>query len=108
MGSRVFVTELRPETNEVVIGEAEDVFGHVLYANRLNWMGMEQPEKAIEVDAKIRYNHKGSRCIVEVVGDDLVKCTFPESVRAITPGQAVVFYDGDIVLGGGTIIREEK
>ena len=98
------MTELRPETNEVVIGEGTDVFGNILYANKLNWMGMECPAEAIEVDAKIRYNHKGAKCIVEVVNDDLVKCTFPEPVRAITPGQAVVFYDGDIVLGGGTIL----
>ena len=104
MGRRVFVTELRPETNEVVIGDGSDVFGNVLYANKLNWMGMEKPAEAIEVDAKIRYNHKGAKCIVEVVGEDLVRCYFPEPVRAITPGQAVVFYDGDIVLGGGTII----
>lgn len=104
MGRRVFVTELRPNTNEVVIGEGTDVFGNVLYANRLNWMGMEKPSETIEVNAKIRYNHKGAKCIVEVVGKDLVRCYFPEPVRAITPGQAVVFYDGDIVLGGGTII----
>jgi len=104
MGRRVFVTELRPKTNEVVIGEGADVFGNVLYANKLNWMGMEQPTESIEVEAKIRYNHKGAKCIVEVVGEDLVRCYFPEPVRAITPGQAVVFYDGDIVLGGGTII----
>ncbi|MBR5583836.1 MAG: tRNA 2-thiouridine(34) synthase MnmA, partial [Lachnospiraceae bacterium] len=70
----------------------------------LNWMGMERPTEKIVVDAKIRYNHKGSKCEVEVVGEDLVRCYFPEPVRAITPGQAVVFYDGDIVLGGGTII----
>lgn len=104
MGRRVFVTELRPETNEVVIGEGSDVFGNVLYANKLNWMGIEQPTESIEVDGKIRYNHKGAKCKVEVVGEDLVRCYFPEPVRAITPGQAVVFYDGDIVLGGGTII----
>lgn len=67
-------------------------------------MGMEKPKAAMTVDAKIRYNHKGAKCIVETVGEDMVKCTFPEPVRAITPGQAVVFYDGDIVLGGGTIV----
>ena len=71
MGRRVFVTELRPETNEVVIGEGTDVFGNVLYANKLNWMGMERPTEKIVVDAKIRYNHKGSKCEVEVVGEDL-------------------------------------
>lgn len=105
LGRRVFVTKLLPETNEVVIGEAEDVFGAVLYADRLNWMGIECPEQPIEVTAKIRYNHKGARCIVEPLADGRVKCTFPETVRAITPGQAVVFYDGDIVLGGGTIME---
>ena len=55
--------------------------------------------------AKIRYNHKGSPCLVEKVGEDQIKCTFPDAQRAITPGQAVVLYDGDYVFCGGTILR---
>ena len=60
------------------------------------------------VDAKIRYSHKGSKCTIGKVGEDKVECIFEEPQRAITPGQAVVFYDGDYVVGGGTILRDEE
>ena len=115
MGHPVFVTEIRPETNEVVIGEAEDVFGDTLRAGHLNFMAIESLEEAaaaagasveagIQVTAKIRYAHKGAECTVRIIGEDLVECRFKEPVRAITPGQAVVFYQDDIVIGGGTIL----
>lgn len=104
MGRPVFVTQIRPETDEVVIGEAEDVFGETLYCDRINYMGMAALEKPREVTAKIRYNHAGERCVIEKVGEDQIKCTFKQPVRAITPGQAVVFYENDCVLGGGTIM----
>ncbi len=105
MGHPVFVAEIRPEMNEVVIGEAEDVFTDALRCSRLNWMasaglgGMPR-----EVAAKIRYSHKGAPCTIREVGTDLVECRFHEPVRAVTPGQAVVFYENDYVLGGGTIL----
>jgi len=104
MGHPVFVVEIRPETNEVVIGENEDVFAFELYADNLNFMSIEDLEGEREVTAKIRYNHKGSKCVIQKVGEDKVHCRFYEAQRAITPGQAVVFYDGDYVLGGGTIL----
>lgn len=105
MGRRVVVTEIRPETNEVVIGEQEDVFTTTLLANRLNHMSEPDFPEDKEVLAKIRYNHKGSPCRIHRESEDLVRVQFLEPVRAVTPGQAVVFYDGDYVLGGGTIIR---
>lgn len=104
MGHPVFVTAIRPETNEVVIGENEEVFSTQLYCDRINYMGMEgleQPRKAL---AKIRYAHKGETCLLEKAGEDKIKCTFDKPVRAVTPGQAVVFYENDYVLGGGTIL----
>ena len=106
MGHPVFVTEIRPETNEVVIGEANDVFTDTLVCNKLNWMAIDGLHgKPMQVSAKIRYSHKGAPCVIEEIGEDLVQCRFLEPVRAVTPGQAVVFYDGDYVAGGGTIIR---
>lgn len=104
MGHPVFVTEIRPETDEVVIGEAEDVFGDTLRADQLNFMSIEDLEGEMQVTAKIRYSHKGAECIMRKIGDDMVECRFKEPVRAITPGQAVVFYQNDIVVGGGTIL----
>ena len=106
MGRRVVVTEIRPETNEVVIGEQEDVFTTTLYANRLNYMSEPDFPEGKEILAKIRYNHKGSPCVIHREGADLIRVDFREPVRAVTPGQAVVFYDGDYVLGGGTIVRK--
>lgn len=106
MGHPVFVTQIRADTDEVVIGEAEEVFGDTLYCNDINYMGMKELCKPITVLAKIRYAHAGERCRIERVGEDTVKCTFERPVRAITPGQAVVFYDieGGYVLGGGSIM----
>ncbi len=105
MGKRVFVTEIRPGTNEVVIGENEDVFTSTVICDRVNYMAMadlKEPRRAL---AKIRYNHAGEYCLLEKQEDGSVLCTFEKPVRASTPGQAVVFYDGEYVLGGGTIIK---
>lgn len=104
MGHPVFVSEIRPEANQVVIGENADIFRHTLYADRLNCMAVPSFADGMEARAKIRYNHKGSPCRIYLEGKDKVRCVFPEAQRAITPGQAVVFYDGDLVLGGGTIL----
>lgn len=100
----VFVVEIRPETNEVVIGDSEDVFSDRLQCDHLNWMAVDGLHgKEMQVTAKIRYSHKGAPCTIREVGDDVVECVFEEPQRAITPGQAVVFYDGDYVVGGGII-----
>ena len=104
MGHPVFVVGIRPGTNEVVIGEAEDVFGDTLYCNNINYMGMADLPEPREVLAKIRYAHGGEKCTIERVAEDVIKCTFIKPVRAITPGQAVVFYEDGCVLGGGSII----
>lgn len=104
LGKPAFVVEIRPETNEVVIGDNADVFYDTLYATKLNFMSIEDLDGAMKVTGKIRYSHQGAPCTVEKVDADIVKAVFDEPVRAITPGQAVVFYDGDIVVGGGTII----
>ena len=105
MGSPVFVVDIRPETNEVVIGSNLDTFHDSLYAGKVNLMSVDALEGEREVVAKIRYSHKGAPCRIKMVNEDTVLCKFEEPVRAITPGQAVVFYDGDIVLGGAVIDR---
>ncbi len=104
MGHPVFVTKIRPETNEVVIGEAEDVWTDSLVCEDLNFMAVEDINEPIEVRAKIRYSHAGEVCVIEKMPDGRVKCSFKKPVRAVTPGQAVVFYREDYVFGGGTIL----
>ena len=105
MGKPVFVTEIRPETNEVVIGDNDDVFSDRLICTNLNWMaeeGLNGKERAVM--AKIRYSHKGAPCVIREREDGTVECRFETPQRAITPGQAVVFYEDDHVFGGGTIL----
>ena len=104
LGQPAFVLELRPETNEVVIGKSDDVFSDELYANQLNFMAIEDLEGEMEVEAKIRYSHKGSKALIKRLDKDQIMCKFYEPQRAITPGQAVVFYKDDYIVGGGTII----
>ncbi len=105
MGERVFVTEIRPETNEVVIGGNEGLMTDIVYCDRVNWMAVKGIEGPVRVRAKIRYNHGGEFGVIEKLADGRVKCTFASPVRAATPGQALVFYDGEYVMGGGTICK---
>lgn len=105
MGQPVFVLQLKPETNEVVIGNADEVFSDRLFANNLNFMSIEDLDGEMTVEAKIRYSHKGAKCTIKKTSIDEVLCIFEEPQRAITPGQAVVFYQEDYVVGGGTIIK---
>ncbi|MCM1569303.1 MAG: tRNA 2-thiouridine(34) synthase MnmA [Roseburia sp.] len=104
VGRRVFVTEIRPDTNEVVVGENEDTYTDKVLCDRVNFMAREDLTEPVRVLAKIRYNHKGEYGTIEKQADGRVLCTFEKPVRASTPGQAIVFYKGEYVLGGGTIL----
>lgn len=104
MGHPVFVSKINKETNEVVIKDTGDVFSDTLICNQINYMGMADLEKPREVIAKIRYADNGSRCVIRKIDEEQIECKFENPVRAVTPGQAVVFYENDYVLGGGTIV----
>ena len=102
-GKPMFVAEIRPESREIVLAEDKELYTKVVYANHLNFMSMERIQGMKEANGKIRYNHQGAPCVVEQVEKDVIRCEFLEPQRAVTPGQALVLYDGDYVLGGGTI-----
>lgn len=105
MGERVFVKEIRPEQNQVVIGTNADIFTTEVFCKDVNYMSVSDITEPVRALAKIRYNHKGDYCTVEKLSDGRLKCTFEKPVRAATPGQALVLYDGEYVMGGGVILR---
>ncbi len=108
LGYPAFVLAIRPETNEVVLGPHEESLSYQVRADKVNFMSVVDLTEKKRVWAKIRYNHKGAWCTVEKTKEDEILCTFEEAQRAVTPGQAIVLYDGDYVLGGGTIMKEQK
>lgn len=105
--SPYYVKQIRPETNEVVLCKHEELFRQTLYAQDINWVSISEPDEKIRVQAKIRYRHTAQPGTAEMIGNGLLKLVFDEPQRAITKGQAVVMYDGEMLLGGGTICGAE-
>ena len=100
-GKKRFVLEVLPGTNEVVVGDAEDLLSPGLAATEVNWL-IDPPTGPIHCLAKIRYRHNPVPAAVTPAGTGAI-VRFAEPQTSVTPGQAVVFYDGDKVLGGGWI-----
>ncbi|MCL0041376.1 tRNA 2-thiouridine(34) synthase MnmA, partial [Dehalococcoidia bacterium] len=107
-GEPLYVLAINPDRNVIVVGPREEVFESELVAAEVNWVSIEKPTQPIAVEAKIRYLHKQARALVTPLGDGKAHVRFEQPQMAITPGQAVVFYQGDAVVGGGTIDRVEK
>lgn len=103
-GRRQFVLELLPETQTVVVGDYEELLACGLEAEGVNWL-CSPPEGEREVWVKIRYRHAGVAGVVRVTGDGRVEVRFASPQPAVTPGQAVAFYVGSQLLGGGWIMR---
>lgn len=104
LGKPAFVTKIDSKTNTVSIGDNDDLFSTTVRANKLNFMPFDQLEGELKCLGKIRYSQKAEPCTIKMVDEDLVVCEFENKQRAITPGQAVVFYDGELLIGGGTIL----
>jgi tRNA-specific 2-thiouridylase len=99
----LYVTAIDPERNAIVVGSKEKVYGDELIAFELNWIAIDELQESIEAKVKIRYLHNEAEAAITPLDEDRVYVKFNEPQMAITPGQAVVFYDGDTVIGGGTI-----
>lgn len=106
LGKPMYVVRIDAKNNTVVLGEAGKEYSAGLIASDLNWIAFEKLESPIRAMAKIRYSAKESEAVITPLDNNKVKVEFTYPQRAVTPGQAVVFYDGDIVLGGG-IIEEQ-
>ena len=98
-----YVLELRPGDNTVVVGRDELLYSSKLVANDINLIPFDRIEGPIRASVKIRYNHPGQPATVRQTDEDSLYIEFDEPQRAITKGQAAVIYDGDVVIGGGTI-----
>lgn len=102
-GKPMFVVRIDAAKNQVVLGEQGSEFSDTLYAVNPNFIPFDTLDAPLRVEAKVRYSAKPAACLIMNDGDK-IKVSFDEPQRAITPGQAVVFYDGDTVVGGATII----
>lgn len=99
----MFVVDIRPEENAVVLGISDEVFSDRLTAGELNWIETDSLKDARRCKAKIRYAHTPADAVVSMLDDGTAEVRFDTPQRAVTKGQAVVFYDDDTVIGGGTI-----
>ena len=99
----LFVLSINPQENTVTLGKSEELFTTTLEANDINLIPMDKLDGPLRVQAKIRYSHKAQPATTWQADEDTIRIEFDTPQRAITPGQAVVMYDGDIVIGGGTI-----
>ena len=102
-GKPMFVKEIKADTNEIVLCENDALFTKEVIVENVNYMAVESINEPVRLVGKIRYSHKGAPCVVEAIDQNTIKCTFDEPQRAVTPGQAAVFYMDDYVYCGGVI-----
>ncbi|MDK0685767.1 tRNA 2-thiouridine(34) synthase MnmA [Clostridium perfringens] len=103
LGRPVFVTDINPVTNTVVVGPEEDIFKTDLVCKDVNFISIDKLEGPMEVEAKIRYSARPAKATISPMENGRVKVSFEDKQRAITKGQSVVFYKDDLVVGGGII-----
>src|SRR6266849_4339386 len=102
-GSPLYVIQIKGDAHQVVVGQQEELYTRTLRTRRVNLIAIEDLVEPMRVTAKIRHRHEGAPAVIEKTGDHEILVTFDEPQRAVTPGQAAVFYDADTVVGGGWI-----
>ena len=102
---RLYVKEIRPRDNTVVLSGNEGLFARTLTASGLNLIPCRRLDGPVRLSAKIRYRMAERPCTVEQTGEESIRLTFDQPQRAITPGQTVVLYDGDLVVGAAVITQ---
>jgi tRNA-specific 2-thiouridylase len=102
-GSPLYVIQISGANKQVIVGGEENLYSRTLRARRVNLIAVDDLREPMRVSVKIRHRHEPAHALIEKSDNDEVLVTFDEPQRAITPGQAAVFYDGDIVVGGGWI-----
>lgn len=106
LGYPVYVTEIRKDTNEVILGTEKHLMRNAMHVGKLNLQKYAKlPETPLETITKIRYKDAGTEAIIKQIEADRIEALFKAPVSAIAPGQAAVFYEGDDVIGGGWIMK---
>jgi tRNA-specific 2-thiouridylase len=99
----LYVKKIDVAHNRIIVGEDDSLFRKEVEIEDVNWVGMAPTEKSFEASVKIRYKHEPAPAMISPLTDKKVRIIFRDKQRAITPGQSAVFYDNDILLGGGII-----
>ena len=107
MGKPMYVKSTDAETNTVVLGTNDELFSSRVYGEKLNWIAGELPKEPLSVVARVRYHGKDQPATLHFQGDGRILAEFSVPQRAVTPGQAIVFYQGEKMLGGAEIVRGE-
>jgi len=102
-GSPLYVIQINGAEKQVIVGAGEQLYSRTLHARRVNLIAMDDLHEPMRVSVKIRHRHEPAPATLEKISGDEVRVSFDEPQRAITPGQAAVFYDGDLVVGGAWI-----
>ena len=102
-GKPLYVIGIDRKRNALIVGEEREVYGDTFIVNSVNWINAREVTSSFSAQVKIRYNHPGSEAVISPKGKPEVEVKFKSPQKAITPGQAAVFYDGETVLGGGWI-----
>jgi tRNA-specific 2-thiouridylase len=101
----LYVVQIERLKNQIIVGEKDDLEEAVFTARGVNWVAFDEPSEAIRAEVKVRYRHEPAMATVHALPDARAKIVFDQPQRAITPGQATIFYRGDEVVGGGWIER---
>ena len=107
-GRPLYVKEIQPEDNTVVLADDCSLYERTAIATDFNWIALEAPASPIRVQARARYHQPEQDATATVLPDGRVQVTFDHPQRALTKGQAIVLYQGDVVVGGGTIVETCK
>jgi tRNA-specific 2-thiouridylase len=102
----LYVVQIERAKNRIVVGEADELESTSFIARGVNWVAFDEPDTPVRAYVKVRYRHEPAPATIRALPDSMAEIVFEEPQRAITPGQATIFYNGDEVVGGGWIARQ--
>ena len=101
----LYVVQIERAKNQIIVGEADELESSEFVAKGVNWVAFDEPTESVRADVKVRYRHEPASATIHPMEDNRARIVFDEPQRAITPGQATIFYHGEEVVGGGWIIK---